>query len=54
VPSLAGLWEGANLQEREIFDLMGIGFDGHPNMKRIFLWDGFPGHPQRKDFSYDA
>ena len=50
VPSLTGLWQGADLQEREIYDLMGVRFEGHPNMKRIFLWDGFPGHPLRKDF----
>jgi NADH-quinone oxidoreductase subunit C len=54
VPSLTRLWRGAELQEREIFDLMGINFDGHPNMKRIFLWEGFPGHPLRKDFSDGA
>ena len=53
-PSLVSLWRGADLQEREIFDLMGISFDGHPNMKRIFLWEGFPGHPLRKDFSDGA
>ena len=50
VPSVTGLWQGADFQEREIYDLMGINFEGHPNMKRIFLWDGFPGHPLRKDF----
>jgi len=50
VPSVAGVWQGAHLQEREVYDLMGIGFSGHPNLKRIFLWDGFPGHPLRKDF----
>ena len=50
VPSVVGVWEGANLQEREIYDLMGIEFEGHPNMKRVLLWDGFPGHPLRKDF----
>ena len=50
VPSVAGVWSGANLQEREVYDLMGIGFTGHPNLKRIFLWEGFPGHPLRKDF----
>ena len=54
VPSLVSLWRGAELQEREIFDLMGIKFDGHPNMKRIFLWEGFPGHPLRKDFTDGA
>jgi len=52
VPSLTGLWLGAELQEREIFDLLGINFSGHPGMKRIFLWEGFPGHPLRKDYSH--
>ena len=50
VPSVVDVWQGAELQEREIWDLMGIQFDGHPNMKRILLWEGFPGHPLRKDF----
>lgn len=50
VPSLTSLYRGALLQERELFDLMGIHFEGHPNLSRIFLWDGFPGHPLRKDF----
>ncbi len=49
-PSLVSLWQGADLQEREVWDLMGIRFEGHPNMKRIMLWEGFPGHPLRKDF----
>ena len=49
-PSMIDLWRGAELQEREIYDLMGITFQGHPNMKRILLWEGFPGHPLRKDF----
>ncbi len=53
-PSLVDLWQGADFQEREIYDLMGISFDGHPNMKRIFLWDGFKGHPLRKDYSNDT
>ncbi len=53
-PSLVSLWQGADFQEREAYDLMGIGFDGHPNMKRIFLWDGFQGHPLRKDYSDDT
>ena len=51
LPSVIGLWQGADLQEREIFDLMGIRFEGHPNMKRIFLWEGFDGHPLRKDWN---
>ena len=50
VPSITGLFQGANVQEREIYDLMGINFAGHPNMTRIFLWDGFEGHPLRKDY----
>jgi NADH-quinone oxidoreductase subunit C len=54
VPSVTSLWRGADFQEREIFDLMGIRFDGHPNMKRIFLWEGFEGYPLRKDFSHGA
>ncbi|HEY4685996.1 MAG TPA: NADH-quinone oxidoreductase subunit C [Dehalococcoidia bacterium] len=50
VPSVNGVWMGANLQEREVYDLMGISFSDHPNLRRIFLWEGFPGHPLRKDF----
>ena len=49
-PSLVGLWKGADFQEREIYDMFGIKFEGHPNMKRLFLWEGFPGHPLRKDY----
>jgi NADH-quinone oxidoreductase subunit C len=51
VPSVTGLWQGADFQEREIYDLMGIRFAGHPNMKRIALWEGFAGHPLRKDWN---
>ena len=50
VPSLTKLWMGANFMEREIYDLMGIVFPGHPNLKRIVLWEGFAGHPLRKDY----
>ena len=50
VPSVVGLWRGADFQEREIYDLMGITFEGHPNLKRIVLWEGFAGHPLRKDY----
>ncbi|MFP6594828.1 MAG: NADH-quinone oxidoreductase subunit C [Dehalococcoidia bacterium] len=50
VPSVLSMWRGAELQEREVYDLMGIRFEGHDNMKRIFLWEGFEGHPHRKDF----
>ena len=50
-PTVTDIWQGAELQEREIYDLMGIAFEGHPDMKRILLWEGFPGHPHRKDFT---
>ena len=50
LPSVVSLWRGADFQEREIYDLLGIRFDGHPNLKRIFLWEGFPGNPLRKDY----
>lgn len=50
VPSVTPIWKGADLQEREVYDLLGIHFKGHPNMKRIFLWEGFQGHPLRRDF----
>ena len=49
-PSIVSLYHGADLQEREIYDLMGIIFEGHPNLKRIVLWQGFQGHPLRKDY----
>ena len=50
LPSVVSLWRGADFQEREIYDLMGISFVGHPNLKRIVLWEGFKGHPLRKDY----
>ena len=50
VISVTSVWRGAELQEREIYDLMGIYFDNHPNMKRLLLWENFDGHPLRKDF----
>ena len=50
VPSVMELWRGAEFQEREVYDLMGIRFEGRDEMKRIFLWEGFEGHPLRKDF----
>ncbi len=49
-PSVTSLWSGADWQEREVYDLMGITFTGHPNLKRILMWDTFEGHPLRKDF----
>ena len=50
IPSVVSLWRGADFQEREIFDLLGISFEGHPNLKHIFLWEGFDGYPLRKDY----
>lgn len=49
-PSVTPVWRGAHLQEREAFDLLGIRFQGHPDLRRIFLWEGFAGHPLRKDW----
>jgi NADH-quinone oxidoreductase subunit C len=50
VPSVVGVWRTADYQERETFDLFGISFEGHPNLKRLFLWEGFEGHPLRRDY----
>lgn len=50
IPSLINVWKGADFQEREAWDLYGIKFPGHPTLKRILMWDGFAGHPMRKDW----
>jgi NADH-quinone oxidoreductase subunit C len=50
VPSAADLWAGADWHEREVWDMMGIPFSGHPNLKRILMWEGYPFFPLRKDF----
>ena len=50
VPSVVNVWRSADFQEREVYDLMGIVFEGHPNLKRLLLWDGFVGHPLRRDY----
>jgi NADH-quinone oxidoreductase subunit C len=50
LPSLTPLWRGAEFQEREIFDLYGIVFDGHPDLRRILMWDGYKDFPMRKDY----
>jgi len=50
VPSVTPVWPGANFQEREVWDMFGVQFEGHPNLKRILLWEGFEGHPLRKDW----
>ena len=50
VPSLCSLYSGAEFQEREAWDLMGVKFEGHPDLRRILTWEGFAGHPLRKDW----
>jgi len=50
MPSVTSLWAGAAWHERETFDLMGVAFKGHPDPRRILMWDGYPFHPLRKDF----
>ena len=50
LPSLTPIWRGAEFQEREIFDLYGIHFQAHPDLRRILMWDEFVDHPMRKDY----
>jgi NADH-quinone oxidoreductase subunit C len=50
LPSLTPVWRSAEFQEREIFDLYGVRFDGHPDLRRILMWDEFEDHPMRKDY----
>nr|AGS53258.1 NADH-ubiquinone oxidoreductase chain C [uncultured bacterium contig00001] len=54
VPSVTSVHKCANWFEREVFDLFGIPFDGHPDLKRLMMWDDFSGHPLRKDFPIDG
>ena len=54
LPSVCSVWSGANYHESEAFDLVGIHFEGHPNLKRIFTPDGFEGFPHRKDFDVSS
>ncbi len=50
VDSVTPIWRGAEFQEREVYDLFGVTFTGHPDLRRILMWDGFEGHPMRKDY----
>lgn len=50
VPSLTPVWRAANWHEREIYDMMGLNFEGHPDLRRILMWEGYPYYPLRKDF----
>ncbi len=50
IPSVVSVWPGADFQEREVYDMMGVRFSGHPNLKRILMWEGFAYHPLRKDY----
>ncbi len=50
IDSLTSLWKNANWLEREVYDMFGIHFTGHPYLKRLFMYDGFEGHPLRKDY----
>ncbi|MFO0951583.1 MAG: NADH-quinone oxidoreductase subunit D [Isosphaeraceae bacterium] len=50
VPSVVSVWSGADFQEREVYDMMGVRFTGHPNLTRILMWEGFAYYPLRKDF----
>ena len=50
IASVTPIWRGAEFQEREAYDLFGVTFEGHPDLRRILMWEGFDGHPMRKDY----
>ncbi|MFH1287316.1 MAG: NADH-quinone oxidoreductase subunit C [bacterium] len=54
VPSVTGLWASANWAEREVYDMFGIKFSGHPNLKRLLMPEDFDGHPLRKEFPLEG
>ena len=54
IPSVTGVWRAADWPEREVWDLFGVRFEGHPGLSRLLLWEGFDGHPLRKDFPVEG
>jgi len=50
LPTVVPVWKSANWHEREIYDMMGVRFRGHPDLRRVIMWEGYPHHPLRKDF----
>ena len=54
VPTVSDLWATADWHEREVYDMMGITFDGHPDLRRILMWEGYPFFPLRKDFPLEG
>ena len=54
ISSVESIWKAANWLEREVFDLFGIPFENHPDLRRILLWDGYEGHPLRKDYPVEG
>jgi NADH-quinone oxidoreductase subunit C len=53
-PTVSHLWQTANWHEREAYDMMGIHFEGHPDLRRILMWEGYPYHPLKKDFPLEG
>jgi len=54
ISSVESIWKAANWLERETYDLFGISFENHPDLRRILLWDGYEGHPLRKDYPLEG